>query len=385
MAHHEYPVVIVGAGPTGLTLGAELCRRGVRPLILDRLEAGSNTSRAAVIHARTLEVLNPLGVTAELLANGVIVPTFRVRDRNEVLTSISFKDLPTMFPFTLMCPQNVTESILLRRLQALGGSVLRPCDVTMTRMRPSGVELEYQSQGVTNTVYAKWLVGCDGGHSIVREQANIAFEGSTYEESFILADVEMDWPIDREEVSLFFSDKGLVVVAPLPHNHFRIVATVDQAVERPSINDFEQLLIERGPTEGTMHIRDMAWSSRFRVSHKVAETFRKGNVLLAGDAAHVHSPAGGQGMNTGIQDAVALAESLVAVWSGGDSSSLNEWASNRREIARSIVQLTDRMTKAATATSPMMKMLRNAVLDVVGHLPFAQNALAGRLAELNNK
>ena len=345
MSHHDYQVVVVGAGPSGLALGSELHRRGVQPLILDRLEAGSNTSRAAVIHARTLEVLKKLDVTDELLANGVIVPTFRVRDRGKILTSISFTDLPTEFPFTLMCPQNVTESILLRRLKALGGAVKRPCDVTAISLQADGVELEYEAEGEKHTVCADWIVGCDGGHSVVRDQAVIAFEGSTYEESFILADVEMDWPIDRDEVSLFFSEQGLVVVAPLPHKHFRIVATVEQAAERPTREDFEQLLIERGPPESDIHIRNLVWSSRFRVSHKVAEAFRKDRVLLVGDAAHVHSPAGGQGMNTGIQDAISLAEALAAVLAGRDRSTLDAWADGRREIAHSIVQLTDRMTK----------------------------------------
>ena len=385
MLSQEHQVVIVGAGPTGLTLGAELWRRGVRPLILDRLEEGSNTSRAAVVHARTLEVLTPLGVTTELLAAGVIVPTFRVRDRGKILTSISFKDLPTEFPFTLMCPQNVTESILLRRLESLGGTVVRPCEVTGIRTHPDGVEVDYSVAGVIHTIFTRWLVGCDGGHSVVRESAGVPFEGSTYEENFILADVAMDWPIDREEVSLFFSEKGLVVVAPLPLDHFRIVATVQEAAERPSRDDFQQLLIERGPPEGKINIREMTWSSRFRVSHKVAGSFRKGNVLLAGDAAHVHSPAGGQGMNTGIQDAVALAEALVAVSSSVDTSVLDAWATKRRQIARSIVQLTDRMTRLATTNSPMLKLLRNSVIDMVGHLPSAQLALAEKLSELDNK
>jgi 2-polyprenyl-6-methoxyphenol hydroxylase-like FAD-dependent oxidoreductase len=382
-------VVIVGAGPAGLTLGAELSRRGVCPLILDRLEAGSNTSRAAVVHARTLEVLRPLGITDELLANGVIVSMFRVRDRGKVLTSISFKDLPTEFPFTLMCPQNVTESVLLRRLEGLGSAVTRPRSVTAVRPLADCVEVDFETAeeagGMQQTVATEWLVGCDGGHSLVRDVAGIAFEGGTYQETFILADVEMDWPIARDEVSLFFSEQGLVVVAPLPNKHFRIVATVREAPEKPSVADFQQLLIERGPPDTAIRITRMVWSSRFRVSHRVASSFRQGRILLAGDAAHVHSPAGGQGMNTGIQDAVALAEALVAVLAGGDSTLLNDWAIKRREIASSVVRLTDRMTRAATVSSPMMRALRNMAVGIVAHLPMAQAALAEKLSELDNR
>jgi 2-polyprenyl-6-methoxyphenol hydroxylase-like FAD-dependent oxidoreductase len=228
MLEPDHKVVIVGAGPTGLALGAELKRLDIPSLILDRLEAGANTSHAAVVHARTLEVLEPLGITPELLQEGIVVPIFRVRDRNRILTSISFKDLETKYPFTLMCPQNRTEAILLRRLQTLGGDVLRPCEVVTVRSGENDVEVQFKCGEELKTVRTPWLIGCDGMHSVVREQASIPFLGGDYEESFVLADVDMDWPLDREEVGLFFSDKGLVVVAPLPGNHFRIVATMKE-------------------------------------------------------------------------------------------------------------------------------------------------------------
>ena len=188
----EHTIVIVGAGPTGLALGAELQRLGISSLILDRQEAGDNASRAAVVHARTLEVLEELDVTPELLREGLIVPIFRVRDRNRVLSSISFKGLNTKYPFSLMCPQNRTEAILLRRLESLGGSVNRPCEVVAIRPGQDSVQIQFKSGGVLKTVHAKWVVGCDGIHSAVREQASIQFVGGNYEESFVLADVEMD-------------------------------------------------------------------------------------------------------------------------------------------------------------------------------------------------
>jgi 2-polyprenyl-6-methoxyphenol hydroxylase-like FAD-dependent oxidoreductase len=293
----EHAIVIAGAGPTGLALGAELKRLGISSLILDRQAAGANTSRAAVVHARTLEVLEPLEVTAELLREGVVVPIFRVRDRNRVLTSVSFKGLDTKYPFSLMCPQNRTEAILLRRLESLGGAVTRPSEVVGVRPGETSVQVQFKSGEVLKTVHAKWLVGYDGMHSVVREQASIPFIGGNYEESFVLADVKMDWPLDREEVSLFFSGKGLVVVAPLPDDHFRIVATMKQAPSSPSIADFQEILEERGPENALIKIHSIVWASRFQLEHRVAQVLRQGRILLAGDAAHVHSPAGGQGMN----------------------------------------------------------------------------------------
>lgn len=385
MAELEHTIVIVGAGPTGIALGAELKRHGISSLILDRLEVGANTSRAAVIHARTLEVLEPLGVTPELLQAGITVPTFRIRDRNRILASISFKDLHTKYPFGLMCPQNHTEAILLRRLQSLGGTVQRPCDVVAIRPGESDVQVQFKSGEELKTVHTKWLVGCDGMHSLVREQAPIPFIGSDYEESFALADVEMDWPLDRQEVSLFFSDQGLVVVAPLPGNHFRIVATVKPATSTLAIKDFQQILEERGPERTAIKIRRMVWASRFHVQHRVAKVLRQGRILLAGDAAHVHSPAGGQGMNTGIQDAIALAGALNETLGQGNDVALNTWQEKRLEIAHSVVKMTDRMTKMATASSSGVKVLRNAVISIIGHIPFAQHFLAEKLSELDNR
>jgi 2-polyprenyl-6-methoxyphenol hydroxylase-like FAD-dependent oxidoreductase len=384
MDESEHTIVIAGAGPTGLALGAELKRLGISSLILDRQEAGANTSRAAVVHARTLEVLEPLEVTSELLREGLIVPIFRVRDRNRVLTSISFKGLDTKYPFSLMCPQNRTETILLRRLESLGGVVNRPSEVVAVCAGETSVHVQFKNDGVLKSVHAKWLVGCDGMHSVVREQAAIPFIGGNYEESFVLGDVKMDWPLDRDEVSLFFSGEGLVVVAPLPDDHFRIVATMKQAPSSPSIADFQEILAARGPENAFVKIHSIVWASRFQLEHRVAQVLRQGRILLAGDAAHVHSPAGGQGMNTGIQDAISLAGALQETVQQGNDAALNRWQEKRLAIAHSVVALTDRMTRIATASSAGTKLFRNAVISIIGQIPFAQHAIAEKLSELEN-
>src|SRR5262249_36314295 len=213
-------------------------------------------------------------------------------------------------------------------------------------------------------------------HSRVREQSGIAFSGGEYEASFVLADVRMDWPLSRDEVTLFYSPKGLVVVAPLPNEHFRIVATVDEAPEVPSLDFMQAVLDARGPATNPGRIYDVAWSSRFHIHHRVAQNPRKGRILLCGDAAHVHSPAGGQGMNTGIQDSVSLAEALVGTLQDGDEKRLDAWATRRHEVANDVVTLTDRMTRVATMKSPTGQALRNMAVSFVGHLPPVRAAVA---------
>jgi 2-polyprenyl-6-methoxyphenol hydroxylase-like FAD-dependent oxidoreductase len=381
----EADILIVGAGPSGLALGAALRARGLDPLIVDRQGASANTSRACVVHAGTLEALAPLGVTEALLARGLKVPIFRVRDRDRSLMTVDFGQIDSPYPFTLMCPQDRVEAALLGRLEALGGAVARPCELVGCAPGAAGVEAQLRDAGGTRTVRARWLVGCDGMHSRAREAAGVAFDGGAYDASFVLGDVTMDWPLSREEVALFYSPDGLMVVAPLPDERFRIVGAVDAAPETPPVGFLQALIEARGPQERPGRIRELAWSSRFHIEHRVAQSPRSGRILLCGDAAHVHSPAGGQGMNTGIQDAVSLADALAQTVADGDEASLDDWASVRHRVAADVVALTDRMTRIATLKSAPGQALRNLAVAFAGHLPPARAALARRLAELDSR
>jgi 2-polyprenyl-6-methoxyphenol hydroxylase-like FAD-dependent oxidoreductase len=378
-------VLIVGAGPAGLTLACALAAQGVRYVLLDQADQGSNTSRAAVIHARTLEVLDEIGVTDELCRRGVEVPRFTIRDRDRVLLHVPFDGLPTRYPYTVMLPQDSTEQILAERLTAGGGTVHWRHRLTGIENGDHGATATIAGPGDTvHRIRARYVAGCDGMHSAVRELAGIGFTGDRYQESFVLADVRMRWPYPDDQVNLFFSPRGLVVVAPLPQQRYRIVATLDDAPERPDAADVQNLLDARGPSSTPAKVTDVVWSSRFRVHHRLADSYRRGSVFLAGDAAHVHSPAGGQGMNTGIQDAMVLARLLTdAVTARADTVDLDAYETQRRPVAVAVVTMTDRLTRAATARNPVARLIRNTVLSLAGRSTTVQRKLAMNLSELS--
>ena len=378
-------VLVCGAGPVGLALGNRLALAGVDHTLIDRAEAGANTSRAAVVHARTLEVLDELGLAEELVGRGVVVPRFTVRDRERILFEVGFGGLPTRFPYTVMVPQDVTETVLEDALRTHGGHVRRGQVLEDFGVGDDGrIHATVRGADGTWEVVADHLVGADGMHSAVRTQSGIGFACASYAQSFVLADVVMDWTLPDDEVQLFFSPEGLVVVAPLPGGRHRVVATVDQAPEHPDLDDVAALLRARGPGAGTQ-VRSVVWSSRFRVHHRLAEAFRRGPVFLAGDAAHTHSPAGGQGMNTGIQDGVDLGDRLAAVLDdGADPALLDGYEATRRPVARQVVTLTDRMTRAATL-SGLPARARNLALQGLGALPPVRRAAAMNLSELSTR
>jgi 2-polyprenyl-6-methoxyphenol hydroxylase-like FAD-dependent oxidoreductase len=375
---YDTDVLVVGAGPSGLTLAASLVKKGVATTVVDRQAAGANTSRAAVVNARTLEVLEDLDVARRLVKEGIQAPRFSIRDRARTLIPIDFSKLPTDYPYSLMVPQSTTEKLLLDRLVELGGSVIRPKTLTSITQDADGVTATFDDGDV---IRARYAVGADGINSTVREQAGIGFEGGEYGESFVLADVRLNGEAPADEVMLFWAKAGMTVVAPLPGDVFRIVAPVADAPEEPSATYVQEILDSRGFGAGRMVVADVIWGSRFRIHHRVADTYRAGRLLLSGDAAHVHSPAGGQGMNLGIQDGVALADALARVLAGEPESVLDDYSATRRPIAQQVVAMTDRLTRLATLPRAA-RPVRNAVIGLAGRIPAVRRALATQLSGL---
>lgn len=379
-------VLIVGAGPTGLVLAIALQRAGIDHILIDKLATGQNTSRAAVIHAHTLEMLDELGVSTLLADEGLKLEKFTIRDRDRTLVQLRFEGLATPHPYLLMLPQDVTERVLADRLVALGGAIHRGVTATDLTQDAKGVRVSLTSDGETHSIDARYVVGGDGMHSMVRAAAGVEFEGAAYEESFVLADVSMEWSHGRDDVMLFFSPAGLVVVAPLPNGNFRIVATLENAPDHPSVADVQTLIDTRGPTAGRASVNKVAWSSRFRVHHRLAKSYRSNRLFLMGDAAHVHSPAGGQGMNTGFVDACVLGSLLAAVVSGKQPESmLDQYQSLRRPAAQKVLDLAGRLTFMATIKNPAKRLVRNLLLSLINRVPLAKHAVAMNLSGLSRR
>ena len=376
-------VLIVGAGPTGLTLAIALRQAGIGHLLVDRLPEGQNTSRAAVIHAHTLEALEPLGVADTLVARGLRLERFALRDRDRPLMQLRFDGLPSAHRYILMIPQDETERVLAARLAALGGTVHRGITAAAVEQEADGARVTLATPDGERTVRARYVVGGDGMKSLVREAAGIAFDGAAFEGAFVLADVRMDWPLGRSEVSLYFAPDGMLVVAPLPNGSFRIVAEVADAPAEPGLADVQALIDARGPATGAAQVQSVVWSSRFHLHHRIARSYRSGRLLLIGDAAHVHSPAGGQGMNTGIVDAVTLAGMLAEVVRGERPDAwLDGYGALRRPAAEQVIALSSRLTALATTRGPARQAMRNAFLSILGTLPPARRRIEMNLSGL---
>lgn len=371
-------VLIVGAGPAGLTLAGTLLSRGTQVTVVDRLVEGANTSRAAAVNARTLEVLEGLDVTRRMVKAGLSAPRFTMRQGERTLVPIDFSVLPTKYPYTLMISQADTEALLAERLVELGGTVIRPKSLVRLVQDRDGVAATFDDN---DTIRARFVVGADGMNSTVREQAGIGFAGGEYTESFALADVRLSGAAPNDEVILFYAVTGLNVLAPLPGGIHRVVAPTRHTPEKPSAEFVQELLDTRGFGPGRTVVNDVIWGSRFRIHHRVADTYRAGRLLLVGDAAHVHSPAGGQGMNLGIQDAVALADTLHGVLQGDSHAALDAYSASRRPVAREVLSMTGRLTRLATLPRAA-RPARNSLMRLAATVPAGRNGLAMRLSGL---
>ncbi|MEY9877214.1 2-polyprenyl-6-methoxyphenol hydroxylase-like FAD-dependent oxidoreductase [Streptacidiphilus sp. MAP12-33] len=349
-------VLVVGAGPVGLVLGCELVQQGVRVRVVDAARGHTGHSRANVVWPRNLELLDRIGVSAELAAEGHHLQGTAFYSDGELLAAARLSALDdTPYPFAVMIAQERTEQILERRLRELGGTVERGVVLrSLAAEGPDGLPravLEHPD-GRREETSPGWVLGADGAHSTVRKELGIGYAGPQVDVSFAITDALLETTLGDDLSHYCYSPNGAIVLGPMGGGVFRIAVNVPHDAysddNPPRLDVFQELVDKRAA--GRTTVRELLWSGAFRVRVRLAEAFRRGRCFLVGDAAHVISPAGGQGMNTGMQDAVNLAWRLGGVLRGALSpDALDDYDTERRTTSQLVSRATALMTRAALA------------------------------------
>jgi 2-polyprenyl-6-methoxyphenol hydroxylase-like FAD-dependent oxidoreductase len=341
-------VLIVGAGPTGLTLACELARRGITFRLIEAAPRPQAGSRGKGVQPRTLEIFEDLGIVDRVMAHGQVAMPIRstAADGTVTLGGAEPEELRNRpdIPYTtsLITPEWRIEDALRLRLTELGGAVEFGTVLQGFERSDEGVSARVVERGAPKTIAASWLVGCDGGHSLVRKQAEIAFEGETREEvRMIVADAKVDG-LDRDAWHMWRHAEGLVSLCPLPSTDtFQYGASIAPGQDPHLGLANMQTILERRIGRTDIRLHEPEWSSLWRANIRLANRYRQGRVFLAGDAAHIHAPAGGQGMNTGIQDAYNLGWKLASVVQGASPELLDSYEAERRPVAAGVLTLSN--------------------------------------------
>jgi 2-polyprenyl-6-methoxyphenol hydroxylase-like FAD-dependent oxidoreductase len=362
----ETEVLIVGAGPTGLVLALWLVRQGIKVRIVDRSEGPGTSSRAMAVQARTLELYRQLDLADEIVEGGLRNPAINMWVKGERRARLSFREAGrelTPYPFVLIYPQDRHERVLVRRLEEVGVRVERNTELLGFEQDAHGARARLRGPGGETVAHAAWLAGCDGAHSAVRHQLGSGFEGGTYQHTFYVADVEVAGPSADGEIHLSLEDGDFALLLAYDlKGHARLIGAVrDAEVAEGHELGFEDVR-QRAITSLGMKIERVNWFSTYRVHHRVADHYRTGRALLLGDAAHVHSPAGGQGMNTGIGDAINLAWKLAHVVRGRAPDALiDSYEIERKAFALKLVETTDRVFSFVTADGGFADFVRTRI------------------------
>ncbi|HET6309023.1 MAG TPA: FAD-dependent monooxygenase [Rhodopila sp.] len=360
----EPQVLIVGAGPVGLTMAGELARYGVSARIVDKAAQRTDKSKALVIWSRTLELLDRAGSSEAFVAAGHKVTGANIIAGGRAIGHISIDTVGSPYPYALIVPQSDTERLLETQGERFGVRVERSVELTGFVADDDGVAATLRhDDGREETVRSAWLIGCDGAHSLVRHRLGLAFEGDTLQSDWFLADVHLrGLPFPDSDIATYWHQDGALVFFPISPGRYRVIAdrgrAEGDAPETPTLDQVQAVLDRRGPA-GVV-VSDPIWLSGFRINERKVRDYRSGRVFLAGDAAHVHSPAGGQGMNTGMQDAINLAWKLAMVCRGRcPERVLDSYSAERSEVGRQVLKAAGRLTEVAVMRNPVAQIARN--------------------------
>jgi 2-polyprenyl-6-methoxyphenol hydroxylase-like FAD-dependent oxidoreductase len=372
-----------------LTAAAALTHHGLKCRIVEKAPAASDKSKALVVWPRTMELLNQLNLTDVFIKTGMKINGGSMYANGKRLVHLVLASDDTPFGFPLMIPQNETERLLAEHLTQQGLTIERQVElVSFTEGAGSVVCKLRRADGNEETLEVPWLVGCDGAHSTVRHTLGLPFTGVAEPNDWILADVHIAGPLAADEVSVYWHENGVLAFFPINRDRFRMIADTGAASAHgappsPTLADAQARVDERGP--GGLTLSDPVWLANFRINERKVSDYRKGRVMLAGDAAHIHSPAGGQGMNTGMQDAFNLAWKLALVQRGQGQTEplLQSYSVERSAIGDQVLHNAERFTTLATLRNPTAQWLRNHIAPIVGSFQFVRDKIRDDWFELS--
>jgi 2-polyprenyl-6-methoxyphenol hydroxylase-like FAD-dependent oxidoreductase len=361
----------------------ELARDGIECRLIDKAPHRAMESRAIAIHARTVETFELMGLADNFLGAGHRIAGVNVYGENGRIAHAAFGMLETQYPFVLGVPQDETERILEERLAQLGVRVERNTELVSLAQHASSVAARLRTADRVEEVEADWLLGCDGAHSAVREQLGISFSGATYPEHFVLADVKVAGDLDHAEAQVWLQRAGALAFFPLPEDRWRLII-IDSPPDwhdEPGLAQCQALLEERGLDR--LRLGDPRWTAVFRIHRREAARFRKDRVFLLGDAAHIHSPVGGQGMNMGIQDAFNLGWKLSLVLrNGANPQLLDSYEAERKPVDEAVIRQTDRATRVVSLHGTVARFIRDHMMSLLTQIPAVAETLGEGLSGL---
>ena len=379
----ENQVLIVGAGPTGLVLALWLARTGISFRIIEKNDGPGQASRAMAVQARTLEFYRQLGIADRVIESGIRVRGGHLREGNRVIANFPFDDIGSdisPFPFVLSFPQDDHERLLVKCLEEAGIHVEWSTQLLQFREEGQSVKVTLKKDRAEEACEFAYVCGCDGAHSTIRQGLDLNFPGGTYEQLFYVADVQPEGLAFTQELNACLSPDSFVLVFPVRSSGmFRLIGIVPQEIASQENVTFEEIrpYVKK---QIDVDVKRVNWFSTYRVHHRVADHFRVGRVFIAGDAGHIHSPAGGQGMNTGIGDAVNLAWKLATVIRGRTKPAvLDTFESERIAFARTLVETTDRLFQFAVSRGLQARIMRGIFLRHIA--PLALHFQAARKAQ----
>lgn len=376
-------VAIIGAGPTGLSLACQFVRYGIDFVIIDKNESVTPYSKAIGVHARTLEIYEQIGLASKAIQEGTIAGKVHLLAGGEVRGEFDLSHIGerlSPYPFMLMLEQSKNERLLYEYLQSHQKKVLWNSEFENLSQTATGVTVQVRTaDGTSQTIEAKYLVGCDGAKSPVRHALKLDFEGSTFERTFYVADAQVDWNFSHEALHVCLSKNSFVIFFPLKgETRYRIVGVFPEEFAKDENEILYEEIEARIKDESRLEldIHDVEWFSTYKVHTRRVSSFSSGRCFVAGDAAHVHSPAGAQGMNTGIQDGYNLAWKMAAVLKGqADEKLLKTYNEERLENAENLLRTTDRLFQFAAGSDWFLEFLRTNVLPSVAGFLFSIDAV----------